>query len=134
MMDGNRSSLFRSASMLSTASLNEAESMRARRMSASSVEEIKKHVKVYKTVGGVLLVLTVVTVLVSYIQLIVPLAVTLALIVAITKGSMVASVFMHLSSEKKLIYGTLVLTAVFFLVLMFIPILGMVDRVGEFTE
>ena len=52
----------------------------------------------------------------------VPIAVTLALIVATIKGSLVACYFMHLISEKKLIYAVLVLTAAFFVALMALPI------------
>jgi len=44
------------------------------------------------------------------------------------KGSMVGTVFMHLSHEKQAIYGTLLLTFVFFLVLMFVPLLTTLDR------
>jgi cytochrome c oxidase subunit IV len=43
---------------------------------------------------------------------------------------MVASVFMHLSHEKRAIYGALLLTIVFFLVLLFIPVLSMMDHIG----
>ena len=39
-----------------------------------------------------------------------PLAITVALIIAAMKGSMVAAVFMHLSHEKRWIYGALLLT------------------------
>ena len=51
-----------------------------------------------------------------------PLAITVALIIATIKGSMVARVFMHLSHEKKWIYGSLLLTVVFFIVLLFVPL------------
>jgi cytochrome c oxidase subunit IV len=43
------------------------------------------------------------------------------------KGSMVASVFMHLSHEKQWIYGALILTAVFFIVLIFVPLFTIKD-------
>jgi hypothetical protein len=36
---------------------------------------------------------------------------------------------MHLSHERKAIYGALLLTLVFFIVLLFIPVLGYLDRV-----
>jgi cytochrome c oxidase subunit 4 len=68
------------------------------------------------------MVLTVVTVAVSRFHLPVPVAVTVALIVATIKGSLVACYFMHLISEKKLIYAVLVLTAVFFVALLALPI------------
>jgi caa(3)-type oxidase subunit IV len=45
-----------------------------------------------------------------------------ALLVATIKGSLVACYFMHLISEKKLIYAVLVLTVVFFAVLLALPV------------
>ena len=83
-------------------------------------------------IGGTLLLLTVVTVVVSYVDFAVPLAVTVALIIAITKGSLVASYFMHLIGERRGIYAALILTAVFFVMMMSIPSLGHVDKVGEY--
>jgi len=50
-------------------------------------------------------------------------AVTIALFVAIVKGSLVAGYFMHLVSEKKLIYAVLALTVAFFVVLLALPVL-----------
>ena len=47
---------------------------------------------------------------------------TVALLVAIVKGSLVACYFMHLISEKKLIYAVLVLTVVFFVALLALPV------------
>jgi cytochrome c oxidase subunit IV len=85
--------------------------------------EIDRHVRVYLTVFGALLVLTVITVAISYLHLSVPVAVTLALIVAGIKGALVACYFMHLISERKLIYAVLALTVVFFAVLMVLPVL-----------
>jgi cytochrome c oxidase subunit 4 len=84
--------------------------------------EIDRHVRVYITVFVALMVLTIITVAVSYLHLSVPMAVTVALFVAIVKGSLVAAYFMHLVSEKKLIYAVLVLTIVFFAVLLALPV------------
>ena len=99
---------------------------------SSSAEDVRRHIKTYWTIGGVLLVLTVVTVAMSYVEFAVPLAITVALLIAIGKGSLVASYFMHLIGERKGIYAALLLTAFFFLVLMFIPLLSHTDRVGEY--
>jgi cytochrome c oxidase subunit 4 len=99
-------------------------------MSEHSIEEMRKHVKVYIMVFLSLLILTGITVAVSYLHLPVHLAVIVALIVATVKGSLVALYFMHLISEKKMIYFTLVLTGVFFLVLMFLPVLTNSDHLG----
>jgi cytochrome c oxidase subunit IV len=68
------------------------------------------------------MVLTVITVAVSYLDLSLPIAVTVALLVATVKGSLVACYFMHLISEKKLIYAVLVLTTVFFAALLALPV------------
>jgi caa(3)-type oxidase subunit IV len=57
----------------------------------------------------------------------VPIAVTIALIVATIKGSLVACYFMHLISEKKLIYAVLALTVAFFAVLLALPVLTYSD-------
>ena len=52
-------------------------------------------------VGAALLAFTVITVAANLIHLAVPLAITVALIIASFKASMVAAVFMHLSHEKR---------------------------------
>jgi cytochrome c oxidase subunit IV len=85
--------------------------------------EIDRHVRIYITVFVVLMVLTVITVAVSYLHLSVPIAVTVALLVATVKGSLVACYFMHLISEKKLIYAVLALTVVFVAALLALPTL-----------
>lgn len=95
----------------------------------SDTEAVKKSVRSYITVFVMLMVFTVITVAASRFHLAVPVAITVALIIAVMKGSMVAGVFMHLSHEKQAIYGALLLTVVFFLVLMFIPLFTVMDRV-----
>lgn len=82
---------------------------------AMSMEEVRKHVRVYMIVFGSLAVLTVVTVAVGYIHLPITQALVVALAIAIVKGSLVAMYFMHLISEKKVIYVTLALTVAFLL-------------------
>ena len=52
-----------------------------------------------------------------------PIAVAVALFVAIIKGSLVAGYFMHLLSEKKLIIAVLALTVAFFVALLALPVL-----------
>ena len=83
--------------------------------------DIDRHVRVYITVFVALMVLTVITVAVSYLDLAVPIAVAVALFVATVKGALVAGYFMHLISEKKLIYAVLALTVVFFAALLALP-------------
>jgi caa(3)-type oxidase subunit IV len=55
-------------------------------------------------------------------------AIIVALFIASLKASLVAAYFMHLISEKKLIYAALTLTVVLFLVLMVIPVSHFADR------
>ena len=98
---------------------------------SESAEHVRENIKLYRKIGGALLVLTVVTVAASYIDLGVALGVVVALAIAATKGSLVGSYFMHLIGERKSIYAALLLTAFFFLVLLFIPILGHTDTYGE---
>ena len=85
--------------------------------------DIDKHVRIYITVFVALMALTIITVAISRLHLPIPIAVTVALLVAIIKGSLVACYFMHLISEKKLIYAVLVVTAVFFAALLALPAL-----------
>ena len=83
--------------------------------------DIDRHVRVYITVFVSLMVLTIVTVAISRFHLPVPMAVAVAMTVAIIKGSLVACYFMHLISERKVIYAVLIITAVFFAVLLLLP-------------
>ncbi len=85
--------------------------------------EIQKEVKVYLLVFVGLAFLTVVTVAVSYLKLNVMAAVILALTIAAVKAALVVCCFMHLISEKKLIYTVLILTAIFFLAVLLLPII-----------
>ena len=89
-----------------------------------SHDNIEKHVKIYKNVFIALLVFTVITVGASYIHFnAVWLGILIGLLIAAVKGYLVAANFMHLNDEKKTIYWLLILTAGFFALLFFIPIL-----------
>jgi caa(3)-type oxidase subunit IV len=97
----------------------------------SDSAEIKKSVRTYMMVGLALLVFTGITVGANQFRCGVPVAVTVALIIATMKGSMVASIFMHLTHEKKWVYGALILTILGFLVLMTVPIFTIADSIGK---
>jgi len=99
-------------------------------MTHMDLEKTQKTIKMYLVVGVSLLVFTVITVAVNQVHLAVPAAITVALIIATMKGSMVASVFMHLSHERKWIYGALLLTVVFFIVLMSVRLFTQMDNIG----
>ena len=99
----------------------------AAEMTSDHAVDIDKHVRVYITVFVALMALTIITVAVSRFHLPVPIAVSVALLVAIIKGSLVACYFMHLISEKKVIYAVLALTVVFFTALIALPIFTVND-------
>jgi cytochrome c oxidase subunit IV len=92
-------------------------------MPADHAVDIDRHVRVYVTVFVALMALTLITVGISYLHLPTPWAIAFALFVATIKGSLVACYFMHLISEKKLIYVVLAITVFKFIVLLSLPAL-----------
>lgn len=83
--------------------------------------DVDRHVRAYVSVFVALMALTLLTVWVSSLRLNIKVAVGVALGIATVKGSLVAGVFMHLSSEKKLILAGLALTVFFFLFCLLMP-------------
>ena len=99
-------------------------------MSDDHAVDIDSHIRQYLIVFFALLVLTAATVGAwHYLDLGVGATITVALLIATTKASLVACVFMHLISEKKLIFSVLALAVFFFIVLLLTPVLGFHDRV-----
>jgi cytochrome c oxidase subunit 4 len=96
---------------------------------AHSHAEVDRHVRAAIYVFGSLLVLTAFTVAAYFLHLPTRVAITLALLIATVKGSLVAAWFMHLVSERKLIYFMLGLTAVLFVPLLLLPTFTALDRV-----
>jgi caa(3)-type oxidase subunit IV len=94
-------------------------------------EAVRKSVRTYMMIGAALLVFTGITVAANYLHLPIPAAITLALVIASIKASMVAAVFMHLNHEKQWIYGSLMLTVAFFIVLMSVPLFTTMDTFGK---
>ena len=90
---------------------------------ADSPEEIRKHLRAYWIVGIILLVCTALTVGVAMIT---P-SITIGLAIATFKAGLVALIFMHLNSEKPLIYKILLFTVFFFIGMMFLCILALYD-------
>ena len=87
-----------------------------------SPEEIRREIRVYLYVFAGLAVLTGLTVFACYgLKVPVHTAIAIALAIACVKGFLVAGFFMHLLSEKKLIYSILILTVFFFAVLLWGP-------------
>jgi len=90
----------------------------------------RKHIRGYLLVGTVLLIFTGLTVSASYLDLPLVPTIFLALFIASIKASLVACYFMHLLSEKKLVYIILVITILFFIPLMMLPVITGLDRYG----
>ncbi len=97
-------------------------------MDSHSQEHFSQHVRRYLYVFYALLVGTLITVGASYI----PFGnravnIGVALFIAICKASLVACYFMHLISERKMIYGIMAFTAFFFIGLMFLTVWSFAD-------
>lgn len=88
---------------------------------AHTAEEIQKHVKIYMMVFAALAGLTLVTVAISYLDLTLTHAIIVALFVACVKASLVAAFFMHLISERKLIFLILAFTIFFLIFCLVVP-------------
>lgn len=97
-------------------------------MTAHAEEDFRHHVRRYLYVFYALLFGTLITVGASYI----PFGnhafnIAVALVIACAKAFLVAGFFMHLISERKMIYGLLIFTACFFLGLMFLTVSAYAD-------
>lgn len=98
-----------------------------------SPEEIRREMRVYLTVFAGLAALTGATVAARFL-LHLPLgqAIALAISIACLKGFLVAGFFMHLLSEKKVIYGVLILTGIFFAALLWLPVHDVLGKFGHY--
>ena len=85
-------------------------------------DDISKHIRGYLIIGATLILGTILTVLASYVDLGHHWNIVLALVIATVKASLVALYFMHLISEKQMIYTVLSFTVFCFLGLMFITL------------
>lgn len=92
--------------------------------------DVSKHVKKYLAVGGLLLLFTIITVALSYVNLGSHKAnMAVGMLVATFKAGLVATIFMHLSAEKKLIYRVLIFTGLFVLALFWLTYLAWYDPI-----
>ena len=92
-------------------------------------DNVATQVRGYMAVFGALLVLTAVTVAVSYVHLPTTPAVALGIAIATVKAALVAMFFMHLNHERRLIYAALILTAVLFVSLISLTLWSETDHV-----
>ena len=90
--------------------------------------DIAAHVRTYIGVFIALLIGTVITVAMYYVHFeSMALTIAVALFIASIKSFLVAGYFMHLFSEKKMIYGLLIIAAIFFVALGGLTLWGMHD-------
>ena len=100
-----------------------------------SNKDIAHHIIHYRNVFIYLLIGTALTVAASYLEFNVKDsiagAIFIGLLIASIKGYLVAANFMHLNSEKKMIYWILMLTVFFLALLLFIPLLWDLNNMGN---
>ena len=101
-----------------------------------SDKNIAKHIVHYRNIFIYLLIGTALTVGASYLEFSVQNSVAGAMFIGLTiatiKGYLVAANFMHLNSEKEMIYWILLLTVFFLAVLLFIPVLWTVNNMSNY--
>ena len=94
------------------------------------------HIANYRKVFIFLLIGTALTVWASYMEFNVQNSIAGAIFVGLTiafiKGYLVAANFMHLNSEKKMIYWILLLTFFFLALLLFIPLLWDLNNMSNY--
>ena len=93
-----------------------------------TVADVKKHVRVYLIIFGALLLLTLVTVVVSYLDIGFGPALAIALLIATVKASLVALYFMHLISERQVIVWVLASAGVFIVCMFALFISAYLDQ------
>lgn len=103
-------------------------------VSAPHDEHFSHHVRRYLLVFVALIIGTIFTVWASFIHMpslfSIPthtMNIVVALLIACTKAFLVAGYFMHLMSEKKMIYAILAFTVFFFAGLMFLTLYSIAD-------
>jgi len=98
---------------------------------AAEAAHIAAHIGAYVKVGVALLVLTGITVGLSYVDFgSRSMNIIVGMIVATIKASMVAAIFMHLKGEKMTIWRFLIMTAIFAIGLFFLTFLAHSDPIS----
>jgi caa(3)-type oxidase subunit IV len=101
-----------------------------------SNKDIAHHITHYRNVFVYLLIGTALTVAASYLEFNVKDsiagAIFIGLLIASIKGYLVAANFMHLNSEKKMIYWILMLTVFFLVLLLSIPLLWDINNMSNY--
>ena len=103
-----------------------------------SSKDLSHHIVKYWKIFAILLVCTVFTVLAAETNFDVENSIAggifVGLLIASIKGYLVAANFMHLNSEKEMVYWTLILTIVFLTILLFLPVLWDTNNMSNHTN
>jgi caa(3)-type oxidase subunit IV len=95
-----------------------------------AAHDVSKHIRGYLMVGATLLTFTAITVFLSYVNFGTQKAnIAVAMLVATFKAGLVAAIFMHLSSEKRMIYRILIFTFFFVFGLFWLTYLAWYDPI-----
>lgn len=98
-------------------------------------EHVAKHIKGYLIIGGLLFVLTVVTVALSYVDFgSHSRNIVIGMIVATFKAGLVAAIFMHLKGERATVWRVLLFTMIFVAGLFLLTLLHEVDPIPGTTH
>jgi cytochrome c oxidase subunit IV len=91
-----------------------------------SIEDVQRHVRTYLIIGVALMIGTILTVWASLIDFgSREINIVVALLIASVKGFLVVGFFMHLLTEKKMIYSVLATTVFFFTALLYLTLWSM---------
>ena len=95
-----------------------------------TAHDVSKHIRGYLMVGGTLLLFTGITVALSYVNFGTQKAnVAVAMVVGTFKAGLVATIFMHLASEKRMIYRIVIFTFFFVFGLFWLTYLAWYDPI-----
>ena len=101
-----------------------------------SNKDLAHHITHYRNIFIYLLIGTALTVAASYLEFNVKDSIAgaefVGLTIATIKGYLVAANFMHLNSEKKMIYWILMLTVFFLILLLSIPLLWDINNMSNY--
>jgi cytochrome c oxidase subunit IV len=99
---------------------------------AHGVDHVRRDRNKYLAVGGLLLLFTLITVALSYVNFGTNKAnIIVAMIVATFKAGLVAAIFMHLLAERWTIYRFMILTMIFVAGLFFLTLLAYFDPISR---
>lgn len=101
-------------------------------MSEHNPQSIQQEARRHLTVFGAVALCTLAIVSTRLFPLGTGVKIAAVLAIAVVQASLVAGFLMHLITEKRMIVSSLVLTAIFFVALIFLPFLSDLDQTSHF--